>query len=101
MKYKKVVLCIREINMQEYGFLSIKLNYGKNDLLYSSDHQANSINGVAILVEENRQVNFEPLPDQICKITIKLTKRDSKIIIISIYAPRLKDSELLMLSITS
>ena len=105
MKYKKVVLCIREINMQEYGVLSLKLNYGKNDLLYSSEHQAKSINGVVIVVEENRKVSFEPIPDQICKITIELIKSDSKIIIISIYGPRLKcsekDPELLMLSITS
>ena len=36
---------------------------------------------MAILVEENQQVNFEPISDQICKTTIKLTNSDTKLII--------------------
>ena len=87
------VLCIQEINMPGYGVLSIKLNFGKNYLLYYSEHQTKSINGVGNLVEENRQVNFELILDQICKITIKLTNSDNKLIIMSIYVPTLECSE--------
>ena len=47
--------------MQGYGVLSRKSNYGKNYLLYYSAHQTKLINGVGILVEENRQVNFEAI----------------------------------------
>ena len=61
MRYIIVVLCIQELHTQEYGVLSIKSNYGKDYLFYYSEHQAKSINGADVLVEENWQENFEPI----------------------------------------
>ena len=87
------VLCIQETHMERYGVLSITSNYGKNCLLYYSGHQTKSVNGVGIFVEEDRQVNFEPILHRICKITIKLTNSGSKLIIMSVYAATLKFSE--------
>ena len=93
MRYNMAVLCIQETHMQRYGVLSIKSNYGKNYLLYYSGHQTKSINGVDILVEEDRQLNFEPILHRICKITIKLTNSGNKLIIMSVYAATLKCCE--------
>ena len=87
------VLCIQETHMQRYSALSIKSNYGNNYLLNYSGYQTKSINGVGILVEEDRQINFEPILHRVCKITIKLTNSGNKLIIIRVYAATLKCSE--------
>ena len=88
------VLCIQEAHMQRYGVFSIRSNYGKSCLLYYCRHQTKSINRIGILVEENRQVNFKPISNRICKITIKLTNSgNKKFISMSVYAPTLECSE--------
>ena len=79
--------------MQGYGVLSRKSNYGKNYLLYYSAHQTKLINGVGILVEQNRQVNFEAISEQICKVTIKLTNSGNRFIINAFYAATLECNE--------
>ena len=61
MRYHIAVLCIQELHMQEYGVLSIKSNYGKDYSFYYSGHQTKSMNGADVLVEENRQENFETI----------------------------------------
>ena len=38
------------------------------------------------MVEQNREVNFEPISDQICKIAIELTNNANKLVIIRFYA---------------
>ena len=79
--------------MQGYGVFSIESNNGNNYLLYYSGHQTKSKNRIGILVEENQQVNFEPISNRICKITIKLTSSGNRFIIMSVYVPTLECSE--------
>lgn len=57
--------------MRRYGVFSIKSNFGKNYFLYFFGHQTKSKNGVDILVEENQQVNFEPISERVCTLHIK------------------------------
>lgn len=81
--------------MQKCGVLSIQSNHGQSYLHYSG-HQTKSINGVGISVKKTHtytQVNFGPISDRICKITIKLTNSCNKLIIISLYPPKLECSE--------
>ena len=57
--------------MRRYGVFSTKSNFGKNYFLYFFGHQTKSKNGVDILVEENQQVNFEPISERVCTLHIK------------------------------
>ena len=90
-RYKMAFLCVQETHLKGYGALNIKSNDGKEYLLYYSGHQSKSVNGVGFIVDANRKVDFEPISDRICKITVNLNK--NKLIILSVYAPTLEKSE--------
>ena len=93
-RYNMTVLCVQETHMKDYGALNMKTNDGKNYLLYYSGHKSKSVNGVGIIVDANRKVNFEPISDRICMITITLiNNNNNRLIILSVYAPTLEKSE--------
>ena len=46
-----------------------------------------------MLVEENREENFEPISDKIWKIMIKLINSGNKFIVMGVYTPTLECSE--------
>ena len=78
--------------MKGYGVHNLQSSNGNNYLLYYWGHRIKSINGVGIIVANNRNINFEPISDRICVITKKINNTH-KLIIVSVYAPTLETSE--------
>ena len=74
--------------------LSIKSKYGKSYLsLYYLDTKIELINDAGMLVEGNREENFEPISDKIWKTKIKLINSGNKFIVMDVYTPTLECSE--------
>ena len=90
--YKMSALCIQETHLSGHGVTEIASSSGKKYMLYNSGHEKQSINGVGIIVEMNKNVDFEPISDRICQITTKINN-NKKLTIISAQAPTLEKSE--------
>ena len=84
-QYKIDIFAIQETHLKESGVETITSSSGKKYHLYFSGHKTKSINGVGIISSVNSKVEFIPISDRLCQITIK--DDYCKIIVLSAYAP--------------
>ena len=92
-RYKMIIFCVQETHLREFGAKNLTANSGKNFLLCYCGNLSKSINGVAMMIKPNRQVEFEPISEKICKMTIKLDSQNNSLVILSAYEPPLDTSE--------
>ena len=86
------ILAIQETHLKEHGIMDISSNSGKQYKFYYSGHKTKSVNGVGIIVNSQRKIEFEPISDRICQLTTKIND-NQKLNFICAYAPTLKQSE--------
>ena len=91
--YKMAALCVQETHMVGYGIEKLTTSDGKPLHLYYSGNKEKHTNGVGILIDAYRKVDFKPVSDRICLITTKLENENRRLVIICAYAPTLEKSE--------
>ena len=86
------VLTIQETHIQGVNVIDIESSSHKTYKLYNCGNTTKSINGVGVIVNPNRSVEFEPITDRICRI-VTVINDNQKLNVLSVYAPTLEVAE--------